>query len=231
MNGARIVAAGDAALVAEFEERIDPAVNARVVALADALRALELPGVRDVVPTFRSVTVYFDPLVADVAGLADAMRELARTGAAAHARESRTVDVPVCYDAVYGLDLDDVARGAGMTAAEVIELHTAATCRVFMLGFVPGFAYLGPIDPRIATPRLAAPRTRVPAGSVGIAGAQTGIYPLATPGGWNLVGRTPLRMLDLTRDTPARLRPGDRVRFRAIDRAEFERLTDAAWTS
>jgi KipI family sensor histidine kinase inhibitor len=137
------------------------------------------------------------------------------------------ITVPVCYQGELAPDLPAVAAFGGLTAAEVIRLHTRVVYRVFMLGFLPGFAYLGPVNPRIAAPRHASPRVRVAEGSVGIAGGQTGIYPMESPGGWQLIGRTPARPFDLTRNPPSLLAPGNRVQFHAIERAEFDRLWNA----
>jgi inhibitor of KinA len=218
----RIVPAGDSAVIVEFASRIDAAVNAQVVALAESVRATALPGVRDVVPTFCSVAVYFDPLRTDVdALLAQLDREAARKPPDP-APPASPVRIPVCYGGEFGPDLAGVARFAGMSEAEIIELHSGPVYRVFMLGFVPGFAYMGTVDPRIAAPRRPTPRVRVPAGSVGIAGAQTGIYPSDSPGGWQLVGRTPVKPFDLGRLRPFLLQPGDAVRFYRIEPKDYE---------
>ena len=181
---------------------------------------------RDVVPTFRSVAVYFDPLVVDAdelrGRLTQAVQEERIEQAAGIA--PRTVEVPVCYGGEYGADLADVARFADVSEDEAAALHCASMYRVFMLGFTPGFAYLGTVDARIAMPRKATPRTRVAAGSVGIAGPQTGIYPRQSPGGWQIVGRTPLTMFAADREQPCLLKAGDAVRFIAISAHEFERM-------
>jgi KipI family sensor histidine kinase inhibitor len=224
----KIVSAGDSALVAEFEERIDPAVNARVVSLAAALDRAHIVGIRDVVPTYRSVTVYFDPQCADRDALVSHIKELSMRSVGGTDVESRAHRVPVCYGGDLGPDLEAVARFAGLSVAGVVLAHTGRTYRVFMLGFLPGFAYMGPVDDRIAAPRQTHPRTRVPGGSVGVAGVQTGIYPCETPGGWQIVGRTPLRTFDATRAEPALLRPGDTVQFHAVVRSEFDRLAAEA---
>jgi inhibitor of KinA len=221
---ARIVAAGDSALVAELEERIDAEVNAKAIALAEAVVAAALPGVRDIVPTYRSVAVYFDPLRVDYDALLAALERGDRAPAASTA--ASLVRIPVCYGGELGPDLADVASFANTTEAEVVRLHTAATYRVFMLGFVAGFAYLGTVDARIAAPRKATPRVRVPLGSVGIAGGQTGVYPAETPGGWQLLGRTPLRPFDPDRADPFLMKAGDAVQFYAISRPEYD-----AWRS
>jgi KipI family sensor histidine kinase inhibitor len=228
MSGFRIVPAGDSALFVEFDNRIDPAVNARAVALAERLRAAPIAGVRDIVPTYRSVTIYFDP----VRTPHDPLVELLEREAARQVPEMRwspdVIRVPVCYGGEFGPDLPEVAGFAGIAESAVIDLHATPTYRVFMLGFVPGFAYLGNVDERIAMPRRATPRVRVPRGTVAIAGTQTGIYPSETPGGWHLIGRTPTRPFDLSRPNPCLLKAGDGVSFQPIDRAEYDRLESAA---
>jgi inhibitor of KinA len=205
-------ALGDSCVSIEFEHAIDPAVNAKAVALAAAIEGLNRRGIRDVVPTYNTVAVHFDPMAVDRAALQSEMRALA-AAAWAPAVEGRVVEIPVEYGGEHGPDLAAVAQFARCSEAEVVRLHTAVSYRVYMLGFLPGFAYMGPVDPRIAMPRLDAPRLRVAAGSVGIAGSQTGIYPCETPGGWRLIGRTRETMFDLTRHEPALLRAGDCVTF------------------
>lgn len=224
MSDVRIVAAGDAALVAEFEERIDAGVNARVVALADRLQHEPEPGVLDIVPAYRSVTVYFDPLRIASDRLEGRLRSLCADATVRTTSAGTLVHLPVCYDAEFGLDLGVVCAFSGLGVGGVVEAHVAREYRVFMLGFVPGFPYLGTVDARIAAPRRSTPRTAVPAGSVAVAGQQTGIYPCQTPGGWNVIGRTPLNMLSLDRPVPTRVAAGDRVRFHPIDRAAFDRI-------
>ena len=219
----RIVPAGDSALVVEFEERIDPAVNAKTIACAEAIQAAAIAGVRDVVPTYRSVAVYFDPLRTDTDALLERIAHDAETAVPAARAAQAPIRIPVCYGGDLGPDLPQVAAFANLPEDEVIRLHGSATYRVFMLGFVPGFAYLGLVDQRIAMPRHATPRVRVPLGSVGIAGVQTGIYPAETPGGWQLIGRTPVRPFDPSRAEPFLMKAGDAVEFYAIDRAEYDR--------
>jgi KipI family sensor histidine kinase inhibitor len=218
------VTAGDSALIVELEERIDPVVNANAIAIAEQIQAARIDGVRDVVPTYRSVAVYFDPLRTDYDRLfarleAEASR---RIEGITTAREP--VRIPVLYGEDVGPDLGAVAAFAHMTGDEVVRLHTSATYRVFMLGFVAGFAYMGIVDARIAMPRQTTPRVRVPVGSVGIAGVQTGIYPAETPGGWQVIGRTPVKPFDPARPEPFLLKAGDAVQFFAIDRTEYDRL-------
>ena len=223
MSAYRIVPAGESALIVEFEERIDPGINARAIACAGAIQAARLAGVRDVVPTFRSVAIYFDPLRTDSDALIACLeREAARPPAPVSSARA-PVRIPVCYGGELGPDLADVASFARMTEADVVRAHVAATYRVFMLGFVPGFAYLGTVDGRIAMPRRSTPRVRVPPGSVGIAGAQTGVYPAETPGGWRLIGRSPVKPFDPAREDPFLMQAGDAVQFYAIERDEYDR--------
>jgi len=223
----RIIPAGDSALFVEFEERIDVEVNARTIALADAVQCAEIAGVCDVVPTYRSVAIYFDPLRVDYDALMTRVEhELTRPEA--RVRTTRApISIPVCYGGELGPDLASVAAFAHVSEDEVIRLHTSATYRVFMLGFVAGFAYMGIVDRRIAMPRHATPRVRVPLGSVGIAGVQTGIYPAETPGGWQLIGRTPVKPFDPARAEPFLLKAGDAAQFVRIAREEYDRWPSA----
>lgn len=206
--------AGDAMLLVEFEPVIDPLVNQRAIELGGRLRDRRLVGVRDVVPGYCSLGVHFDPLRTNLAALEEAITE---DGQAVSTVDElpppRQHEIEVEYGGAAGPDLDGVAAFAGCSADEVIARHAAATYRVYMLGFVPGFAYLGRVDRRIAAPRHRVPRERVAAGSVGIAGEQTGVYPLATPGGWQLIGRTSAVMFDPNRTPASLLSPGDAVRF------------------
>ena len=224
----RIVPAGESVLIIEFEERIDPLVNATTIACAESIQAAAVAGVRDVVPTYRSVAVYFDPLRTDTDALLERITHEAETAGPGALVAREPLRIPVCYGGDLGPDLPQVAAFARMSADEVVQRHAGATYRVFMLGFVPGFAYLGMVDPDIAMPRRATPRVRVPMGSVGIAGVQTGIYPAETPGGWQLIGQTPVRPFDPRRDDPFLMKAGDAVQFYAIERAEFDRLKAAS---
>ena len=207
--------AGDAAVTVELEPRIDPVINARVVALAAGVRAARHPGVRDVVPSYSAVTVYFDPLRTDLDRLWAALEEVAAApvGDAGPARE---VVVGVRYGGAAGPDLDEVAAFAGCSTEDVVGRHTAPRYRVYMVGFLPGFPYLGTVDARIAMPRRSSPRLAVPAGSVGIAGTQTGIYPTTAPGGWRLIGLAAVDPFNIGRTPPSLFRPGDTVRFEAV---------------
>src|SRR5688572_3455088 len=203
--------AGDSALLLELDAVIDAQVNAHAIAIAAVVRAEAIRGVRDVVSTFRSVAVYFDPFIADAAAVRAALERAAASPG--DVREGRHLEVPVAYGGEFGPDLEAVAAFAGLTPAEVIERHAAADYRVFMLGFLPGFAYMGTVAREIAAPRKATPRLRVPGGSVGIAGPQTAIYPRDSPGGWQIIGRTALQLFDPARRPATLFAPGDTVRF------------------
>jgi KipI family sensor histidine kinase inhibitor len=211
VSGGRLREAGDSAVLLELDARIDPEVNAQAIAIAGAVRAALITGVRDVVATYRSVAVYLDPLIASIEEVRDALESAHRHATPLPMRAP--IEIAVAYGGDDGPDLRAVAEWARLSEAEVIARHTAPTYRVYMLGFQPGFAYMGTVDDHIAAPRHATPRLRVPAGGVGIAGAQTGIYPNDSPGGWQIIGRTAVRVFDPTRARPALLTPGDAVRF------------------
>lgn len=215
MSGWRIREAGDAGLLLELDAVIDPGVNDAVVAAAATVARARLPGVRDVLATYRTVAVHVVPGAADPGAVRHALEHAA--SAPAKSPMGSLIEVPVVYGGEHGPDLADVAAFAGMPPARAIELHAGSEYRVFMLGFLPGFAYMGAVDARIAAPRRDTPRMQVPAGSVGIAGSQTGIYPLDSPGGWQIIGRTRLQVFDALRAEPALFAPGDRVRFVPVD--------------
>lgn len=213
-----ILPLGDSALIVRVGESLD-----KVLRAWQKLAAAELPGVIEVAPALASVAVFFES-PPDLEAAAETVRMILgrRKSARLKTPRSRKVDVPVCYEAEFGPDLETVAEQAKLQPNEVIERHAAARYEVACLGFTPGFPYLIGLPERLATPRLTTPRTKVAAGSVAIGGKQAGIYPLASPGGWNIVGRTPLRLFDLARPSPPLLGPGDRVRFFSISKEEFE---------
>ena len=216
MTIGRVVTMGDSCAAVQFAAGIDVSVNARCIALAASLEARALPGIRDVVPTYNAVTIHFDPLQTHGPTLYAALESAARADAITLPLEARTVEIPVEYGGAHGPDLAVVAEFAKCSEAEVVRLHTSMVYRVYMLGFLPGFAYMGSVDARIAMPRLETPRVRVEAGSVGIAGAQTGIYPFDSPGGWRIVGRTPVKPFDPSQTQPFLLKAGDHVTFIAV---------------
>jgi inhibitor of KinA len=201
-------------LLVEFEAAIDPLVNERAIQLAARLRARGARGVRDVAPGYCTIGVHFDPLQTDLAALERAIEsEFASLLALDKVEDRAVIEIPVTYGGNLGPDLAGVAAAAGCSIDAVVERHSQLTYRVYMLGFVPGFAYMGRVDPSIASPRHRVPRERVPAGSVGIAGLQTGVYPVESPGGWQLIGHTATVMFDPSREKPSLLQAGDLVRF------------------
>jgi len=227
---ARIEALGDSALLITLGERIDAQLNARAVALAERLAAARLPGVGDVAPAYASVCLRYDPVAWSGAGNASPfaaisarLRELLQDelAGAPSVADSTSIDIAVCYGGEFGPDLQHVAAHAKLDVDEVVARHCAGEYRVAMLGFAPGFPYLLGLDVALHAPRRDSPRVRVPAGSVAIGGAQTGIYPSELPGGWQIIGRTPLTLFDATRAMPALLAAGQHVRFRAISPAQF----------
>lgn len=217
----RILPAGDSAWLIELPERIDAAINARAIRIARAVEAEAGLPVTDVVVGYRSVMVYVDPLSERAPGVEARLNELASAASSDDAAPGALVEVPVCYDGAYGPDLADVAAFGRCSIEEVIALHLSREYRVFVVGFVPGFAYMAPLDPRIAAPRRTSPRLKVPAGSVAVAAGQTGVYPAETPGGWSLIGRCPVKPYDADRAEPFLFHPGDRVRFQRIAESAY----------
>lgn len=221
---------GDSALVATLGSAIDPSTLASVLGLAGALAAAKGPGIVDIVPAYVTVTVFYDPLRFDASGeeayeaVCRFVASCATHGRGAPAAPARTTEIPVCYGGDFGPDLGVVAARGGLAPEQAAALHSGADYLVHAIGFTPGFPYLGGLPEPLHTPRRETPRARVPAGSVGIGGAQTGVYPVPSPGGWQLIGRTPLALFRPTGNPAALLRPGDRVRFRPISVSEF-----AAW--
>lgn len=216
---------GDRAVRAAFGAEITPQINAHVRRLCRRLEAEPIWGVTEWVPGYATVTVYYQPWDIGYDALCTALAERAEERPDTPLPETWGVEIPVCYGGEYGPDLDEVAALHGLSPAQVIERHRAVGYLVYFLGFLPGFPYLGGLDPSLATPRRATPRPRVPAGSVGIAGAQTGIYPLETPGGWQIIGRTPLSLYDPARQPPALLAAGASVRFIPIPARLFEEVS------
>jgi inhibitor of KinA len=222
----RFLPAGDRALAIEFGDAIDRRLNEKVLRLARVLRALALPGVAETVPTFRSLLVHYDPLVTSRTELERAVRSL-RADLENDAAAARLWRIPVCYEGGSAPDLGDVAELTGLTPAEVIALHSAVQYHVYMLGFLPGFPYMGDLPAQLALPRRADPRLRVPAGSIAIATTLTAIYPYESPGGWHLIGTTPVRLFDHAADPPALIAPGDAVQFEPIEPNRFATIRKA----
>ncbi|MBI5792870.1 MAG: 5-oxoprolinase subunit PxpB [Rhodocyclales bacterium] len=223
----RLLDLGDGALTLEFGDRIDADLNARVIAARDALAAMLLDGISDLVPTWRSLTVHFDPLRIDRNALSAQLLQAAQAMPQESALATRW-RIPVSFGGESGPDLAQVAQATGRSEADVVDAICATELRVFLIGFLPGFPYLGELPAWMHLPRRSTPRTAVPANSLAIAGAQAAIYPWQSPGGWHLLGQTPVRLFDVSDAArPALLAPGDSVRFTAVDPHEFRRLATA----
>jgi inhibitor of KinA len=218
----RIAPAGDTALTVDFGDRIDVAVSGRVLSLASRLSDLELAGIIEIVPTIRSLIIHYEPLDIDVAALTRRVSELLQD-ADDTVTTSRAWQLPVCYDPALAADVDSIADRCGLTRSQLVELHSGTIYHVYMLGFLPGLAYLGDVPSVIGLPRRQTPRRSIPAGSVGIAAGMTAIYPRETPCGWHLIGRSPVRLWDLDRAGGALLTAGDKVEFVPISLREYER--------
>ena len=226
----RFLPAGDQALTVEFGNEIDLDVNRRVYAFADIVAEAGLAGVVELVPSYRSLLVQYDVGRTGRSALEDALRDLVDALPVGTNRDdtSREVfELPVIYGGEDGPDLEDVADHAGLSVDEVVEIHSGTAYRVYMLGFAPGFPYLGGMDPRIACPRLSTPRVRLPAGSVGIAESQTGVYPMASPGGWRIVGRTPVPLFTPEAEPPVAILPGKYIQFVPVDAAAAREIEEA----
>ncbi len=226
-SGFRIFPLGDSAVLAEFSTKLDLEVNVRLQQLAQALRAKDVPWIGDIVPALGSLALHIDharaPAGLDpVAAAARLLEECLHGGLRARRARASLLEVPVCYDAEFAPDLQEVAAQVKLSAAEIVHRHAGSEHRVLMMGFAPGQPYFGGLDAKLAVPRRATPRTRLPAGSIAIANAQTAVYPFEISGGWNVIGRTPLRVFDVMREPAALFAPGMLVRFVAITRAEYE---------
>lgn len=216
-----ITIAGDSAINLVFGTTISPETNGVIRSAVQTLEADPLDGVTELVPTFCSLMVLYDPLVIGFDGLCERVRGKLRNLTSCTQTVKRIVKIPVCYDEEFGPDMHTVATHAHLTPEEVIALHSGHDYLIDMLGFLPGFAYLGGLDERLHTPRLATPRTRLEAGSVGIGGAQTGVYPLPSPGGWQIIGRTPVKPYDPDRNPPILYAAGDYMRFVPISKSDY----------
>ena len=205
--------AGDQAVVVELGDDISPETNRRVRDLTVAIDAAAVTGVYDLMPTYRSLLIYYDPLTTSYSGLLQKLEAIEKNLNEASLDSPQVVRIPTLYGGEHGPDLDFVAHNAGISVDEVVDIHSGADYLIYMMGFSPGFPYLGGLSEKLHTPRLQTPRTAIPAGSVGIAESQTGVYPVASPGGWRLIGRTPVQMFDQDKEPPSLLAAGDYIRF------------------
>ncbi|MDR3341594.1 MAG: 5-oxoprolinase subunit PxpB [Treponema sp.] len=225
----RFLPAGDSGLILEFGNEISEGINRQIKFVTDTLDEAKLPGVLDLVPTYRSILVSFDPLRISATGIADIVTNSMHNFAAAEdASGGEVIEIPVLYGGDTGPDLDFIAHHTGLDREEVIRLHSSVEYLIYMIGFTPGFPYLGGMPKELTTPRLQKPRTLIPAGSVGIAAAQTGIYSVESPGGWQLLGRTPVRIFDCEREQPFLLSAGQYLKFCPISEGEYASIAQAA---
>ncbi|SHF36546.1 5-oxoprolinase subunit PxpB [Pedobacter caeni] len=216
---------GDSAIVIQLGDQISPVINKKVRAIAAWLDEYSFEGFIEYVPAFTTVTVYYEPWIISYAKLLELLREmLNELMEQEEIHAENTIEIPVCYGGAYGPDLGFVASHNKMSPAEVIAIHTSVDYLVYMIGFAPGFPYLGGMNELISAPRKDSPRAKIPAGSVGIAGQQTGIYPIETPGGWQIIGQSPVQLFEVSREVPALLKSGDQVRFVAISETEFKKM-------
>jgi len=229
MADVRFLLTGDTSLTAEFGNEISKEINAQIRAYNIALESSGIPGIVETVPTYRSLMIHYDPGVIPYKELVKRLKGLLSRIDQVEIPPSDVLEIPVLYGGEeMGPDLKFVAEHAGISEEEVIRIHTSVEYLIYMLGFTPGFTYLGGMDKKIETPRLKQPRVRIPAGSVGIAGGQTGVYPIDSPGGWQLIGRTPVKMYDPNRETPILPKAGQYIKFTAIDQAEYDRIAKEA---
>jgi KipI family sensor histidine kinase inhibitor len=216
--------AGDTGLLVEFGEGIDPEVNAKVRAMTRALEKTMPTGVREIIPTYRSLLFVYDPQATNPGILCPLIEQVENSLKTLAMAPARIVEIPVCYGGKFGPDIENVKKPHGLTTDQVIQRHCAPSYLIYMVGFTPGFPFLGGLDATLFTPRLTTPRMHVPEGSVGIANNQTGMYPIASPGGWQIIGRTPLKLFAPHRPHPFLYKAGDKIKFIPISEPEYTRL-------
>ena len=227
---ARFRLSGDRALLVEYGDGIDTVINEKVRDMTALLKRNLPAGVEAVVPAYRSLSIIYDPLATTPARLAEILHALEADSRAAEIAKAKVIPIPVCYGGEFGPDIGVVMEHTGLREDEIVAVHAFVDYPIYMIGFTPGFCYLGGLDRRLQTPRRKTPRTNLPAGSVGIAESQTGMYPIDSPGGWQIIGRTPLRLFAPARENPFLYEAGDRIRFVPIAEAEFGRLYEKEWS-
>lgn len=224
MNGVRYLVSGDSALTVEFGKEISPEINRKIRAFKLALEAANIEGIVETIPTYRSLLICYRPEVIRYGALIDALEQVGASMDSITLPPPSVVEIPVLYGGEAGPDLGHVASVHGLTEKEVVEIHSSREYLIYMLGFIAGFPYLGGMDKQIATPRLETPRVKIEGGSVGIAGEQTGVYPVASPGGWQLIGRTPVKLYDAKREKPVLLEAGQYIRFRPVSEETYREI-------
>jgi len=216
--------AGDRALVVEFGDKIEEQVNSKIRSLTVAIEQEGIIGINETVPTYRSLMVIYDPMIIELAELIGAIKSIISRMHELKLPDAKVIEIPTLYGGEYGPDIEFVADHNKISIDEVIKIHTDMEYLIYMIGFTPGFSYLGGMSDKIEAPRLQNPRTKIPVGSVGIAGKQTGIYPIESPGGWQLIGRTPVKLYDPCREDPVLLNAGDYIKFVQIDENEYKNI-------
>lgn len=226
MQKVRFLTAGDSSILVEFGKEISPEINGKISSAVQIIKEQHIEGVRDMIPAFCSLLVNYDPRVISYNEIKTRLEAIVKMDIKAGERHKKVYEIPVCYGGEYGPDIATIAEHAGLSEEEVIKIHSSRDYLIYMLGFLPGFTYLGGLDERLHTPRLANPRIKINAGSVGIGGSQTGIYPLDSPGGWQLMGMTPVKTYDPTREVPILVEAGDYIRFVPVDEQEYLRIKE-----
>jgi KipI family sensor histidine kinase inhibitor len=223
----KYLTAGDKALDMEFGNSISEQINNKIRSMAEAIGTQDIKGIVELVPTYRSLMIHYDPLETSYDQLVDSLKELENNLENISLPAPEVIEIPTLYGGDYGPDIENVSKHNDLSIEEVIKIHTSGEYLIYMLGFTPGFPYLGGMDTRIATPRLATPRTKISGGSVGIAGSQTGIYPIDSPGGWQLIGKTPIPLYDSQRESPILLKAGNYIVFKSIDEKDYLEIEEA----
>lgn len=214
---------GDSAILLKFDQKIDPDINQKVVSVVNSLTSNPIKGVTGWIPAYCSLMVSYDPMVIHYDQLESQLEEMS-SAPSGPAKAPREFNIPVCYGGEFGVDLEEVSKETSLSIKEIIDIHTSTQFRVYMLGFIPGFVYMGSIPPELNCSRKTTPRLKVPSRSVGLAGQQTGIYPTEAPGGWQIIGRTPVNIIDLSQTNPFLFEAGDSIRFNSIDQDEYKRM-------
>lgn len=226
MKNIKILTAGDSALLVEFGKEINEDINRKITAVVKMIKEQRIEGIVELIPSFCALVIQYDPRVISYDEMKNRVKGILELDITLGENGKRIFEIPVCYGGEFGPDIETIAQNAGLSVEEVIQIHSSRDYLIYMLGFLPGFCYLGGLDERIHTPRLTNPRLKINAGSVGIGGSQTGIYPLDSPGGWQLMGMTPVKTYDPDREVPILLEAGDYIRFIPVDEEEYYRIKE-----